>query len=57
MGKKKKQTQGLLFLFGSECWGMKLKTIEYRFKQNSLNKVGRVASKLLELAQVIDHTA
>ena len=33
---------------------MKLKTIEYRFKQNSLNKVGRVASKLLELAQVID---
>ena len=30
--------------FGSPCWGMRFKTIEYRFKRNSLNQVGKVMS-------------
>lgn len=36
--------------------GNEFKTIEYRFERNFLNKVGRVSSNLLEVAQIIDHT-
>ena len=34
----------------------KLKMIDYRFKQNSLHKVGRVSSFSLENAMSLDHT-
>ena len=36
--------------------GNEFKTIDYRFERNFLNKVGRVSSNLLEVAQIIDHT-
>ena len=35
---------------------MRFKTIEYRFKRNSLQKVGRVSSFSLGNAKIIDHT-
>ena len=43
-GKTKRPSNWWSFCFGSECWGMSVKTIKYCFHRNSLHKVGRVTS-------------
>ena len=55
---KKKDTHRkwfVSFLYGSECWGMRMKTIKYCFRRNSLHKVGRMTSKLA-VTMSVDHT-
>ena len=53
--KETTRTWFVWFFYGSECWGMRMKTIKYCFHRNSLHKVGRMTSKLV-VTMSVDHT-